>query len=68
MGYLPPQVLDGRLVAPTDVVDGDGQHRGDGLTIGGAGGPAAHDDGLHAIMIQAASLDQFVKADSLFST
>ena len=43
-------------MAPGDFVDGDAEHGGDFLALGGAGRPAAQGDGGDAAFVEAAAL------------
>ena len=58
-------VLDRRLVSPGDVAGIDAEGSGDGLSVSGAGGPAAEIDCRHAIRVQPAAVAEFLEGDVL---
>src|SRR5688500_8367718 len=55
---LAVEVLDGRLVAPGDLVARQAEDGGDAVAVLGAGRPAAQDDGDDALLVHAGQLGQ----------
>jgi hypothetical protein len=56
-------MLNGRFVAPGNLVDGDAENGGDFLALGGAGCPASQRDGGDAAFVEAALRGEFGDAE-----